>query len=180
MQELSIRPIPNTVQRYFLSQLQHNGLNIPSTIHRCFLFRKFVIFSSLFLATPVSAAVPEWISNLSKSEDNQVKCVALAVYFESRDQSERGQRAVAHVVVNRSRDGRYAPTPCAVLYQPGQFTFIGRRSLVVRETKKWEKALEIARDVMNGAKDITNGCLNFRQRHMRKNGLFIEGHVFFR
>ena len=44
-------------------------------------------------------------------------CLALNIYFEARNQSLEGQRAVASVVFNRVRDPRYPDNICDVVYQ---------------------------------------------------------------
>ena len=44
-------------------------------------------------------------------------CLARAVYFEARSESELGQIAVAKVVLNRVKDPEYPQTICGVVYQ---------------------------------------------------------------
>ena len=44
-------------------------------------------------------------------------CLARAVYFEARSESELGQLAVARVILNRTRDPNYPKTICGVVYQ---------------------------------------------------------------
>ncbi len=44
-------------------------------------------------------------------------CLARAVYFEARSESELGQLAVAKVILNRTRDPDYPKTICGVVYQ---------------------------------------------------------------
>lgn len=50
----------------------------------------------------------------------QFECLARAVYFEARSESEAGQLAVARVVLNRVASGRYPDTICGVVYQGKQ------------------------------------------------------------
>ena len=65
----------------------------------------------------------------SKSRAKAEKCLAEAVYFESRGEAVRGQIAVAQVVMNRVFSGYYPNTVCGVVYQNEhrhlacQFTF---------------------------------------------------------
>ena len=85
------------------------------------------------------------------------KCLAEAVYFESRGEVERGQVAVAQVVVNRAFSGYYPADICGVVYQNAhrhlacQFTFAcdGIRD-VITEPAMWEQAKRIARDMLDG------------------------------
>ena len=44
-------------------------------------------------------------------------CLARAVYFEARSESELGQVAVAKVILNRVKDPEYPNTICGVVYQ---------------------------------------------------------------
>jgi len=46
-----------------------------------------------------------------------VMCIALAVYFESRGESQEGQLAVAQVIMNRVKHEAYPNDPCAVVKQ---------------------------------------------------------------
>jgi spore germination cell wall hydrolase CwlJ-like protein len=85
------------------------------------------------------------------------KCLTDAVYFESRGEPERGQIAVAQVVMNRVFSPFYPDSVCGVVYQNAhrhlacQFTFAceGKR-LVVEEPEAWDKAKRIARDTLDG------------------------------
>ena len=45
------------------------------------------------------------------------RCLAEAIYFEARGESEEGQAAVAQVVLNRVSSGLYPATICGVVYQ---------------------------------------------------------------
>ncbi len=85
------------------------------------------------------------------------KCLAEAVYFESRGEIVRGQIAVAQVVVNRSLSGYYPADICGVVYQNAhrhlacQFTFAcDGIPDVITEPDMWEQAKRIARDMLDG------------------------------
>ena len=56
--------------------------------------------------------------------DAEGTCLATAVYFESMGEPLEGQLAVAQVVINRARSGRYPTTLCAVVKQKAQFSFV--------------------------------------------------------
>lgn len=77
-------------------------------------------------------------------------CLAIAVHFEARGETQAGQMAVAQVVMNRVEDSRYPDTVCDVVFEGTpkvcQFSFVcdaaphtlpdnaaGRRSLAVAE-----------------------------------------------
>ena len=86
------------------------------------------------------------------------RCLAEAIYWEARSEPERGQMAVAQVVLNRSVSGFYPRDVCGVVYQNAhrylacQFTFAceGRRSLVPTEAGPWSRASHIAKEMMAG------------------------------
>lgn len=85
-----------------------------------------------------------------------IECLTQAIYYEARNESEEGQSAVAEVIMNRSRSGRYPQDVCQVVYQRNsrtcQFTFtcdgsIGRGPVTVAA---WVRAERIARQVYEG------------------------------
>lgn len=85
------------------------------------------------------------------------KCLANAVYFESRGEPVRGQIAVAQVVLNRVFSPFYPKTVCDVVYQNAhrhnscQFTFAcDGIPDIVTEPEAWERAKRIARDMLDG------------------------------
>lgn len=87
-----------------------------------------------------------------------LQCLAEAVYFEARSESEDGQRAVAQVVLNRVRHPSYPNSVCGVVYQGPmragggcQFTFtcdgsLGRTPLGY----DWVRARRIAAEALSG------------------------------
>jgi spore germination cell wall hydrolase CwlJ-like protein len=92
-----------------------------------------------------------------KSRAKSEKCLAEAVYFESRGEAVRGQMAVAQVVLNRAFSGFYPTTVCGVVYQNKnrhfacQFTFAcDNVADVVREPDMWDRAKRIAKAMLDG------------------------------
>jgi hypothetical protein len=85
------------------------------------------------------------------------KCLANAIYFESRSEPIRGQMAVAQVVVNRAFSGFYPNDICGVVYQNAhrhlscQFTFAcDGKSKAITERGHWARAVRIAKQTLNG------------------------------
>ncbi|MEM8839982.1 MAG: cell wall hydrolase [Pseudomonadota bacterium] len=88
---------------------------------------------------------------------NQQRCLAAGIYFEARGEPERGQAAVAQVILNRVKNPTYPKTICGVVYQNKhwrnrcQFSFacdgIYDR---INDKKAWDRAIRIARDVSKG------------------------------
>ena len=92
-----------------------------------------------------------------KSRAKSEKCLAEAVYFESRGEAVRGQMAVAQVVMNRVFSGKYPDTVCGVVYQNKyrhlacQFTFAcDNNADVIREPEMWERAKKISKAMLDG------------------------------
>lgn len=92
-----------------------------------------------------------------KDSARQMRCLAEAIYFESRSEPEQGQAAVAQVVLNRVRSGIYPTSVCGVVYQDRnrpfacQFSFACEgRSLRIAEPGPWAVATRIAEEVVSG------------------------------
>jgi N-acetylmuramoyl-L-alanine amidase len=98
------------------------------------------------------------------------ECLAQAVYFEAASEPPEGQRAVAHVVLNRARDRGFPGDVCAVVREGGeqrpcQFGWWcdGRSDSPV-PGQRWETAKRVARDALAGrSKDPTDGALYFHR-----------------
>lgn len=91
--------------------------------------------------------------NLSREQ----RCLAEAVYFEARSESEEGQAAVAQVVLNRVKSGLYPSSICGVVYQNRhrhlacQFTFACEgKSLRTTDSESWQNATRVAQSVLEG------------------------------
>jgi hypothetical protein len=91
----------------------------------------------------------------------EASCLATAVYYEARSESELGQLAVAKVILNRVRDPAYPKTICGVVYQGAdrghgcQFSFAcDGRAEQPRSGKEWQEAKQIASRAMAGEADV--------------------------
>lgn len=92
---------------------------------------------------------------------NQIDCIATAVYHESRGESITGQMAVAHVIMNRVNSKRYPNTPCEVVYQRKQFSFI-QSARPDKESAAWGEAVEQAVFAYKGyTDDPTGGAMHY-------------------
>jgi spore germination cell wall hydrolase CwlJ-like protein len=90
------------------------------------------------------------------TDGREQDCLANAVYFEARGEPVEGQLAVAEVVLNRTRSGRYPSTICEVVTQPWQFSFV-RNGIIPaadRSSESWRKAVAIARIAEAGAQRL--------------------------
>ena len=113
------------------------------------------------------------------------RCLAAAVYYEARGEPLAGQFAVAHVILNRVRSGRFAPTPCGVVRQRGQFSF-AERSFAPSENADWRKAVAVALTALSGGGSTpARGAMYFHASYVapgwgRAEIATIGRHVFYR
>lgn len=82
------------------------------------MIKKLLLIPLLLVATAVT--MPRIVYDFHQHE---VRCLAEAVYQESRGESVYGQLAVAKVVVNRTRSLKWPLSICMVVFQPYQFTW---------------------------------------------------------
>ena len=108
-----------------------------------------------------------WLNNsLPKSAHSktEMKCLAEAIYFESRGEPELGRIAVAQVVLNRVKNPAYPSTICGVVYQNKnkrhrcQFSFAcdGIRDRITNKPA-WAEAQALAKRVLDDEKTLYIG-----------------------
>jgi spore germination cell wall hydrolase CwlJ-like protein len=121
----------------------------------------------------VASATP---SNNSTLASNEVRCLALNIYFEARGEPRVGQRAVGHVVMNRVASKKYPNTVCDVIRQGGekptdgcQFSWwCDGRSDEPSNRRAWEDSLELASKIYSGySKDPTGGSLWYHADYVK-------------
>jgi len=143
----------------------------------------------------LAAIPPEPLMPAYDATPAERKCLALAVYFESRAESVEGQQAVAAVVLNRVRSGRFPGNICAVVHEGGgqrhrcQFSwYCDGRSDKPRDGGAWEQAVAIADSVIDGqVSDPTDGALYYHNTHVKPKWrkkltktAAIDNHIFYR
>jgi hypothetical protein len=122
-------------------------------------------------------------------------CLARAVYFEARSESELGQLAVAKVILNRTKNPDYPKSICGVVYQGS-----GRRNSCqfsfacdglpddVRQPAAWANAKQIAQRALAGSKSMTtmSSATNYHADYVRpkwaksmKRLIKIGHHIFY-
>jgi len=122
-----------------------------------------VRLASIPLPTPAPERPPlpptpaERLKLSAKARAKAEKCLAEAIYFEARGEQQRGQIAVAQVVMNRVFSPFYPNDVCGVVYQNAnrhlacQFTFacdgIPER---ITEPGPWRRAKHIAKQTLDG------------------------------
>jgi|GEM_PF-522122 len=85
----------------------------------------------------------------SEVGERDLKCLALNIYHEARNQPLEGQLAVAHVTLNRLEDSLGSASICDVVFRGRHFSWTSdpakRRLKSPRETSAWETAQRVAR-----------------------------------
>lgn len=115
------------------------------------------------------------------------RCLAVAVFYESKGEPLSGQMAVAHVVLNRVESSRFPSTICGVVTQRSQFSFVrGGRLPSARPGAQWNTALAVARAALADAWDSpVGGAMFFHASRVspgwnRTRVASIGNHVFYR
>lgn len=120
--------------------------------------------------------------------DGDLRCLAEAVYYESKGEPLSGQLAVAEVILNRTQSGRFPKTVCSVIKQAGQFSFVrgGELPDVPTGSSAFRTAVAIAQVAMNDdwdseAKDALYFHARSRAPGWRMTRVTsIGNHVFYR
>ena len=98
--------------------------------------------------------------------DSELECMAKAIHHEAANQPLKGQLAVGQVIRNRSQSGRFPKSFCAVVNQPGQF--FSTASYSVKDPKRWQTALAVARLAMQeSTPQVAPGALFFHANYSR-------------
>jgi Cell wall hydrolyses involved in spore germination len=123
-----------------------------------------VKFSKAWLdAQPRVNGSPEW------------RCLAEALYFEARGETVKGQFAVAEVIKNRVKSGRFPGSFCGVIHQGTgkkyqcQFTYTcdGNKE-VIAEPKAFARVAKVAKYTIDGkVPALTNGATHYHTTAVR-------------
>ncbi len=137
-------------------------------------------------AASLAALVKAMPTNIKLSAEEH--CLAGAVYFESKSESLAGQLAVARVVINRAKSGRFPSSICGVVYQPSQFSFVRGRSMpyINKAGQQWKNAVAITQIAMdNSWKSNVEGALFFHAKYVSPGWKLrriasVDNHIFYR
>ena len=120
--------------------------------------------------------------------DETARCLAGAIYFEAKGEPIEGQLAVAEVIINRAGSGRFPADPCAVVKQPGQFSFVHGGAIPAIDTDRadYRTALAVAKVAMGKAwESSAPRSLYFHGRRAAPSTRWVKvaaigNHVFYR
>jgi len=118
----------------------------------------------------------------------ELECMAKVVHHEAANQSRKGQRAVAEIIMNRIHSGRFPDTVCGVVNQPRQF-FKTASYNPRRDTPQWKTAVEVSREVLAGqGENVAEGAYFYHAAYQaptrffrgRQQVLAMGDHIFYR
>lgn len=146
--------------------------------------------SDVDVSRPAPRSLAELVNDYETSEtpDEETDCLARAVYWESKGEPLNGQLAVANVIINRARSGRFASTICGVVRQRSQFSFVrgGYIPAAPQASRSWRTAVAIALiATRNLAGDAAPQALFFHARSVRPGWRLtrvasVGNHIFYR
>jgi hypothetical protein len=110
-------------------------------------------------------------------------CLASAVYFEARSESQAGQMAVAMVILNRTKAPNYPSSICGVVYQGAsrlnacQFSFAcdGKPDLA-QDSSAWEAALAVTTLALAGDRQVKHGRMQIVSTATHYHADYVEPH----
>lgn len=153
-----------------------------------YLFAKLVLAAALGVAPMNRNTTPVTTQSVVLNKQEH-KCLTEAVYYEARNDTEKGQEAVADVVLNRVEHKAHPNSVCEVVYQKGQFSW-SKNKPAVKEKEAWVKAEKLAerklkRQYALVREDVTSGATHFQKSEKGWKGTIKIGkigkhHIFFR
>ncbi|PCG13729.1 MAG: cell wall hydrolase [Sphingomonas sp.] len=132
----------------------------------------------------LAAAVAD--QSVPSNAGDDLRCLAGAIYFESRGEPLAGQLAVAEVILNRSQSRRFGGSVCDVITQRGQFSFVrGGKIPTAPVNNDWRTAVAVAKVALKNAwESNASEALYFNARHVggpsRVKVAAIGNHIFYR
>lgn len=118
---------------------------------------------------------------ISVAAQTDKQCIASAIYYEANTESAVGQRAVMDVILNRAK--LYKKSVCAIIKQPRQFSWYGKKPILPLNRKMKEllaKMDEVGR-VLISEKYLYFFRKDLRPKWARKmDCVRLESHLFCR
>ncbi|CAM3314455.1 cell wall hydrolase [Sphingomonas zeae] len=122
------------------------------------------------------------------ASSEELRCLAGAIYFEGRGEPLAGQLAVAQVILNRTKSGRFPTGVCDVIKQRGQFSFVRRGEIpaVSPSRSAYRTAVAVAKVALAQAWDSTAGKALYFNTPGNRPGARVQkvaaigNHIFYR
>lgn len=153
---------------------------------------------SAIVAAPQGSGTPRltaaWLdAQPAPKRDEQLRCLATALYHEARGERLSGQQAVAEVILNRVDDVAFPKTVCGVVNQRSgrscQFSYVcDGRSDTPANMVAYRRAEKLARAMLDGRpRTLTDGATYFHTTAVKpsrsrrfENTAKIGAHLFYR
>lgn len=106
----------------------------------------------------------------NKVSEKDLHCLAKTIYHEANTEPLLGKYAVAYTTINRALHPKYPGSICAVVRQPGQYSWFGAGKWRVSDSESYKEALSIARYIVETFRhelDPTNGATMFHAKHVK-------------
>ncbi len=143
------------------------------------------------IATPrPTGDLADTVATLRASDpgSRELECLAVGIYYEAKSEPLTGQLAVGHVIADRARSGRFAPTYCGVLFQRSQFSFVRGKSYPApaRASRQWHNAVAVAKIVAQKLhRSAVPGALFFHAKRVSPRWRLsrvgsVGNHIFYR
>lgn len=122
------------------------------------------------------------------ASSEELRCLAGAIYFESQGEPLTGQLAVAQVILNRTKSGRFPTGVCDVIKQRGQFSFVRRGEIpsISPSRSAYRTAVAVAKVALAQAWDGPAGKALFFNTPGNRPGVRVQkvaaigNHIFYR
>ena len=125
-----------------------------------------------------------------RNSETEINCLTKAIFYEARDQSDKGKFAIADVTLNRVENPEFPKSVCGVIRQPGQFSW--RAQGKIRKSPdfqdEWNDAKLIAKKAVEHRNSVVSkGTLYFHADYVRppkwtrklKRVARIDDHIFY-
>jgi len=170
----------------------------PMVLREVAATEAFRINASIPFSSEANPRAPSIVFRAESPGDQfrSLQCLAEAIYYEARSESEDGQRAVAQVVLNRVRHPAWPGSVCGVVYQGPlragggcQFTFTCDGSLLrMPYGVDWARARRLAAEALAGYVHARAGlATNYHTHQVLPDWAFrlpkatvIGNHIFYR
>lgn len=160
------------------------------------MIKQALIFILFFAPLSVTNA----IYTEEQYNKDQILCLANNIYFEGRGEPMVGQIAIGQVVLNRTKNPKFPPTICEVVYQGKYRNMIpiqnqcqfswwcdGKKE-TINNPSAFQSSYEIATLVYNGqVMDLSEGALFYHEKgsnpywaKTRERVLSIDNHIFYK
>ncbi len=154
------------------------------TTHLTTILKYAVLVLSVTLTATLHANSYPKQSEMQNLSKQQLECLSLNAYHESKGESDKGMLAVIFTTLNRVKDNRFPKTVCGVVYQKSQHSWT-KHNPKIKEKEQYERAKRLAQEVVDGKhKDVSGGAIYFNSLHRKPSGTVctvrIGGHSFYK